>query len=165
VDVFWLVGQWETKRRVCAIGASGTVRHKKESGCIFGWWDSEAQKGEWVYFWLVGHRKRKSGRADIFLSLLDIGTQNRRVAAFWASGTVRHRKESGCIFSQWDSETHKKGWLCILHLVGQWNTKLWVATYFSLVFGTLGPLLSWFISAITRVVSFAVAPVVGVALT
>jgi hypothetical protein len=53
--------------------AGGTVRHKKESGCIFGWWDSEIQKGEWVYFWLVGQRDTK-----------------RRVDVFVFGGTVRH---------------------------------------------------------------------------
>jgi hypothetical protein len=31
---------------VSAFFASGTLRHKKESGCIFGRWDSETQKGE-----------------------------------------------------------------------------------------------------------------------
>jgi hypothetical protein len=51
---FWLVGQWDRNRRVDVFLAGGTVRYKKESGCIFGWWDSETQKEEWVYFWLVG---------------------------------------------------------------------------------------------------------------
>jgi hypothetical protein len=61
------------------------VRHKKESGCIFGWWDSETQKGEWMYFWLVGHWET-NGRVDVF----------------FAGRTVRHKKESGCIFGWWD---------------------------------------------------------------
>jgi hypothetical protein len=57
------------------------VRHIKESGCIFGWWDSETQKREWIYIWLVGHKDTK-----------------RRLDVFLASGTVRHTKEGDYAF-------------------------------------------------------------------
>jgi hypothetical protein len=42
----WLVGQKDTKKRVDVFLADGTLRHKKESGCIVGWWDSKTQKGD-----------------------------------------------------------------------------------------------------------------------
>jgi hypothetical protein len=91
--------------------AGGTVRHKKESGCIFGWWDSETQKGEWVYFWLVGQQGTKK-RVGVFLAGGTV-RHKRTVDVFLAGGTVRHKKESGCIFVWWDSETQKESG-CIL---------------------------------------------------
>jgi hypothetical protein len=45
------VGQRDTKRRVDVFLAGGTVRHKKESECIFGWWDIEKERAEErIYF-------------------------------------------------------------------------------------------------------------------
>jgi hypothetical protein len=46
--------------------ASGTVRHKKDSGCIFGRWDSEAQKGGWMYFLAGGTVRHKKESGCIF---------------------------------------------------------------------------------------------------
>jgi hypothetical protein len=54
VDVFLAGGTVRHKREGGLFFAGGTVRHKKESRCIFGWLDSEAQKGGWMYFLLVG---------------------------------------------------------------------------------------------------------------
>jgi hypothetical protein len=78
---FWLVGQWDTKRRMDQFLSGKTVRHKKKHGLIFGWWDSETQKGEWINFCLVGQWDTK-----------------RRVDKFWAGGTVRHKKSNWVYF-------------------------------------------------------------------
>jgi hypothetical protein len=38
------VGHLDSKRRVDVFLAGGKMRHKKDSKCIFGWWDSKTKK-------------------------------------------------------------------------------------------------------------------------
>jgi hypothetical protein len=50
------------------------MRHKKESGSIFGWWDSETKKGEWINF-LAGETVRHKKVSGCIFGWWDSETQ------------------------------------------------------------------------------------------